>query len=301
MVTELKRLPRNRNFILFLALALGLLWDRGAQWTQELTLPALALVMTLSTMGVSGSVFRYPRTLFSGALPGILMNYVVLGSFILGTSILVIREGPVWDGFVILAAVPPAVAVLPFSDMLRGDSTYSLLGTIGAYLGALIIMPLITIGFLGADVIDRSKLTLIMAELIVVPLVFSRILIWTRASERIAPFRGTITNWGFFTVVYTIVALNRDIFLHQPLILIPVGAIAFASTFLLGFLIDRVARLVGLDSKTSISMVLLGTLKNYGLAGGVSLSLFSQQTAVPATVSCIFMILYVIWLGYLKK
>jgi BASS family bile acid:Na+ symporter len=46
------------------------------------------------------------------------------------------------------------------------------------------------------------------------------------------------------------------------------------------------------------SLVLLGTLKNYGLAGGLALAIFSKRTALPATVSVIFMIVYIIWLGY---
>jgi BASS family bile acid:Na+ symporter len=49
------------------------------------------------------------------------------------------------------------------------------------------------------------------------------------------------------------------------------------------------------------SLVLLGTIKNYGLAGGLSLALFSTQTAVPATVSTIFMTVYIAWLGMKSK
>jgi BASS family bile acid:Na+ symporter len=53
--------------------------------------------------------------------------------------------------------------------------------------------------------------------------------------------------------------------------------------------------------KTLISLVLLGTLKNYGLAGGMALALFSEKTSVPATVSSVFMIVYIIWLEYKKR
>jgi BASS family bile acid:Na+ symporter len=46
--------------------------------------------------------------------------------------------------------------------------------------------------------------------------------------------------------------------------------------------------------KVLTSLVLLGTLKNYGLAGGLALALFSKNTSVPATVSAVFMIVYII-------
>ena len=122
---------------------MGMLLPGAAGFTYHVTLPVLALVMTLSTMGVQGKIFRSPRTLVVPALLGILMNYVVLGGFILGMSALFIQEESLWKGFIILAAVPPAVAVIPFTEFLEGDRTYSLIGTVGAYLGALIIMPLL--------------------------------------------------------------------------------------------------------------------------------------------------------------
>jgi BASS family bile acid:Na+ symporter len=113
--------------------------------------------------------------------------------------------------------------------------------------------------------------------------------------------KGPLTNWSFVLITYTIVGLNRHLFLHQPLSLAPVAAIALASTFVLGEVIERVARLCRLAPDTTVSLVLLGTLKNYGLAGGLALSLFGQQTAVPATVSTIFMIIYIIWLGFKRR
>ena len=56
-----------------------------------------------------------------------------------------------------------------------------------------------------------------------------------------------------------------------------------------------------LDRRTLTSLVLLGTLKNYGIAGGLALTLFSQETALPATVSSVFMIVYIIWLNFKKR
>jgi BASS family bile acid:Na+ symporter len=297
-MSKLQRVLRNRNFILFSSLLLGLLWGEGAQWTEGVTLPALALVMTLSTMGISVSEFRSPRALLVPALGGLAMNYALLGGFILGLNILLVQDEALRSGFVIIAAVPPAVAVIPFTGFLNGNSAFSLIGSLGSYLGALIITPLIVLGLLGGGLIEPVKLLVIMVELIIAPLVLSRILVWTGLASRIEPFKGTITNWSFFVVSYTIVGLNRAVFLGRPLSLIPVALVALASTFLLGLVIEKVGELFRIDPKTLTSLILLGTLKNYGLAGGLALALFSKQTAVPATVSVIFMIVYIIWLGY---
>ncbi|MDO9515345.1 MAG: hypothetical protein Q7J01_04495, partial [Syntrophales bacterium] len=60
---KITKLLQNRDFILFLALLTGLLLPQASTWTGYLTLPALALVMTMSTMGISGGLFRPPRSL----------------------------------------------------------------------------------------------------------------------------------------------------------------------------------------------------------------------------------------------
>ena len=132
-------------------------------------------------------------------------------------------------------------------------------------------------------------------------MVLSRILVLTGVAAKIEPLRGTITNWSFFVVSYTIVGLNRAVFLGHPLSLIPVALVALGSTFLLGLVIEKVGDLFRVDKETLTSLILLGTLKNYGVAGGLALALFSKQTAVPATVSVIFMIIYVIWLGLKRR
>jgi BASS family bile acid:Na+ symporter len=193
------------------------------------------------------------------------------------------------------------VAVIPFTGFLNGNVTFSLIGTLAAYLGALVIMPLIALGFLGTSLVDPVKLSTIMIELILLPLIVSRILIWTGMAARIEPIKGAITNWSFFIVTYTVIGLNREVFLGQPLSLLPVAAIAAASTFLLGWVIERVCLLFRIDPDRIPSLVLLGTLKNYGLAAGLSLALFSKQTAIPATVSVFFLIAYIIWLGFKKR
>jgi len=300
MIT-IQYLLRNRNSVLILSLATGLIWGKGAQWTETTTLPALAIVMTLSVMGITGDTFRSFRTFITPALTGIVMNYVVLGGIILGLSKLFIHDEALWSGFVIIAAVPPAVAVIPFTFFLKGDTDFSLIGTISAYLGALLITPLMVLLFIGTSFVDPLKLMIITIELIFAPLLFARILLMSGIARLIEPIKGDITNWSFFLVSYTIVGLNQQVFLTQTLSLLPVAMISFASTFLLGWIIGLFCKIARLDKKKTTSIVLLGTLKNYGLAGGLALSFFDTKTAIPSTVSVVFMIFYIIWLEFRKN
>ena len=119
--------------------------------------------------------------------------------------------------------------------------------------------------------------------------------------ERIEPYRGTVTNWSFFVVIYTLIALNRNVILGQTILLLPIASISIITMFILGFLIDWLSSLFHVPKETRTSLVLLGTLKNQGLAGGLALTLFSQEAALPSAISTIVMIIYVIWLDFKKR
>lgn len=299
IIKILKPLLLNRNIILMLGVVAGLAWGRGAFYTEPLILPVLALVMTIATMGIEGGEFRSLRTTFGPACAGTIMSYVLLSSIIIFLSHIFMVKNDLRTGFILIASAPPAVAVIPFSFLLRGNNTFSLLGTFGAYLGALIIMPFIAIIFFDTNFISPLKLITIIGELIFIPLAAGRFLRWLGTDSRFGYLKGPVTNWSFCLITYTIAGLNREMFFHEPLSLVPMTFIIIASTFLLGWLIDIICRkIMRIPVETRVSLVLLGTLKNYGMAGGLALTFFSGEAAAPSAVASIIMILYIIWLEW---
>jgi len=174
---KLKNLLRNRNVILLFALIGGIFFLIAVPVTRHFILPALALTMSISTMEVDNKAFRHPRLILFPSLLGIVMNYIVLGSIIIGLSTLMIQNEAIWTGLVLIAAVPPAVAIIPFTGILKGNQNLSLFGTVGAHLGGLVITPLIAVGLLGAASFDPYKLLMTLLMLIVLPLIVSRLLI----------------------------------------------------------------------------------------------------------------------------
>jgi BASS family bile acid:Na+ symporter len=295
------RLLNNRNFIFLLAITFGLILPQAAQWTKILMMPALALVMTLATINVPNDYFLKPRAILKPSLAGILMTYVILSGAILLLSALLIDDHNLWIGFVLIAAVPPAVAVIPFTAILEGNVSSTLSGTVASYLAALLIMPLMFWIFIGAGFDDPYKLVRIMLLLIVLPLVLSRMILYFNWQDRLAPVRGSLTNWGFFIVLYSIIGVNRDLIFSQPLTIIPVAGIAFATTFVLGWIIQKIGVLLNVDKGNIVSLVLQGTLKNQGISGGLAIALFAKEAAVPSAIYSIFMILYIIWLDWRKS
>ena len=295
------RLLNNRNFIFLLAITFGLALPQAAQWTKIVMMPALALVMMLATINVPNNYFLNPRAILKPSLAGILMTYGILNGAILLLSALLIGDHNLWIGFVLIAAVPPAVAVIPFTAILEGSVSNTLSGTVASYLAALLIMPLMFWIFIGTGFDDPYKLVRIMLLLIVLPLVLSRMILYFNWQDRLAPVCGPLTNWGFFIVLYSIIGVNRDLIFSQPLTIIPVTGIAFATTFILGWIIQKIGVLLNVDKKNIVSLVLQGTLKNQGISGGLAIALFAKEAAVPSAVYSICMILYIMWLDWRKS
>lgn len=295
------RLLRNRNFILILAFVLGMTLGKVASWTEPLTLPALALVMTVSVTQISSKGFLPLRGLVRPMLSAVAFNYLIFSTVTLLLAWWLMPDQELWTGFVILAAVPPAVAIIPFTYILGGDTVFSLIGVVGGYLAALIITPLMARLLIGESFAQPLSLLTILGELIVLPLLLSRLLIWLRLTRYVDRWRGTIVNWGFFIVIFTVVGLNREVFLGEPVVLGLTAIISVAVTFLLGGLIEFTLKKLGVNEATRVSLMLMGTMKNGGLAAAITLALFSRRASLPMAVITPFSILYLVSLSLRRQ
>jgi len=292
------RLFRNNSFILALALLMGLAFGQLAPYGRATVTPLLAVIMTLSLMGVSTAVFSNFRKLLGPVSLSVLLNYVVLSGAFIGLASLLVPDYELWTGFVLVAAVPPAVAVIPFTYHLGGKVENALAGSVAAHLAAFAAAPLICLGFLGTSLLQPRQLLLALAQLIAAPFLVSRLLRRTPAAPWVERHRGAMLNWGFFVVIYTIIGLNRDAFLGQPAALLDLSLVAFACTFVIAYVINRLAKALGADKPDRISYAVMGAWKNYGLAGALALAFFGSRAAMPAAVTTAFAILNFIWLSF---
>ncbi len=291
-------LLRDRNFILILAFVLGLFVGQAALWVQKLILPALIFIMTLSISNISSRDIPSLSDLTRSLLISLLLNYVVLGGFMLLMAGMLLDDRELWSGFVVIAAVPPAIAVVPFTYLLAGNTTFSLIGMVATYLVAPVVTPALMVLLIGVDSLDPVKLIVMIAELIVIPLILSRILLFTGLTQRIEKWRGTAVNWGFFILVFTVIGLNRPFFFGEPAVLGKIVLIAVATTFLLGAAVEWIAGKLNMRRETSVSLVLMATMKNFGLASGICLTLLGGRAPIPAAIFSACFILYFIWLGF---
>jgi BASS family bile acid:Na+ symporter len=297
MLPRLLRLLRDRNFLLAAALVLGLLVGTHARGLAWLSLPALGAAMTVSLTGVVASDFRPWRKVARATVLAMLFTYAINGVLTLVLARVLVSDPNLWLGFVLLAATPSGIAVIPFSFMLGGDTSFALIGTLVVYVSAVVIMPVMAALLVGSATVSPAGLVTILVELVVVPLALSRLINASPLKSPIARWRGTIVNWSFALVIFLVIALNRDNLLRRPQILLVLGLIALATNFGLAFVLDWALRKTHFSRAMRLTSVMMGTVKNTSLTAATALALFGEQVSLPAAVVSVTNVLYLIWLG----
>jgi len=117
----LANLLTNRTVILISAFVGGLVFSDVAGRLGTLTMPALAVVLTVSTTQLSARDFLPLRRVARPVLSALLLNFGLLGSLILLLAWWLMPTRELWIGYVLVAAAPPGVAIIPFTHILRGD------------------------------------------------------------------------------------------------------------------------------------------------------------------------------------
>ena len=291
------RLLRNRNFLLVAALVLGFALGKRAQAVVPLSVPALAIAMTASLTGVSGSEFRSWRKVARAAALAILFTYVINGLLTLLLARLLVSDADTWLGFVLLAATPSGIAVIPFSFMLGGDTAFALVGSLAVYLSAVVIMPVMAAALAGSATVQPMKLVTLLVQMVLIPLVLSRLINASPLKSRVARWRGTIVNWTFALAIFAVIAVNRDSVLRQPQVLLALGSIAVATNFGLSFVLEWLLERLHVDRATRVTGVMIGTVKNTSLTAAMALALFGERVSLPAAVVSVTNVLYLVWLG----
>ena len=289
-------LLKNRTFILALAFILGLILSDAASFTGILTLPALALVFTVSTTQFSVKEFFPLGKMVRPFILGFAFNYLLLGTVILLLAWWLMPTRDLWIGFVLVAAAPPGIAIIPFTHIVRGDASFSMLSTFGLYVFSVAFTPALIYVFTG-DTVSPLRLVGTLFQLIIIPLILSQLIRGSRVAPYVDRWRGPIVNWGFFIVLFSVVGLNQAVFLREPLLLMRVAVVALVSSFGLAFLIEFLGKKYSIEQPIRNSFILLSTIKTSGFSAAVAIALFNETASLPAAVISGIYALYFIYLG----
>ncbi|OGS59928.1 MAG: hypothetical protein A3K59_08140 [Euryarchaeota archaeon RBG_19FT_COMBO_69_17] len=278
-----------RSFPLMVSagLVLGLATGGYPAYSREISQLALLVAMTFSLTEISFAGIS-PRAEARGILLALGMSYAVLSGLLLVFAAFAGDSG-IHDGWVLMAAVPPAVAVIPITSLLKGDVRRSLISSAVLYLLGLALVPGLTLVFAGRSV-PPWDLFLQTLLLIGLPLVLSRPL---RRVARIDEVRPTAVGLSFFFLVLAIAGSTRAILFTNPQVLAPLAALSFVRTFGLGIVLFAVAGAVGASRSDQIAATTFSSFKNLGLTVVLAFAFFGPEATLPSIVSLVFEILWI--------
>lgn len=292
-----KRILLNRNSILVLAVVAGVILGNKAVYLKEFSFIALGLSMTFSMTGISLNSFRSIREISKPALMAIFLNYIIFTAVLLTAAWFIIPDKTVYYGFVVIAAAPPGVAIIPFSYILKGKVDYAIIGVTFAFISSLFFAPLIVNSFTTGQGISKYDLFLLMVQLIVVPLIVSQFLRLKPIFKYIEPIRGKVVDFGFAVIIFVAVGMNRDIFFTDLSLLIKIIIVLLIATLGIGTVFEMISRLLHNDKSLLVTQNMLVTIKSSGFSVFTSISLFGKEAAIPSAVLAIIVLIYLIYLS----
>lgn len=293
----LVKLILNRNVILVMAVILGFLIGDLAVHLKAYTIYILAITMVMSTTGISTKALFPLQKLVKPFLIGTFLNYIVFGIVIIGLAWLLFPEIDIFVGFVVIAAAPPGVAVIPFTEILDGDINFAIIGVFGAFLASIFIAPAMIGLFPGGENVNTLHLFILMVELIIIPIVLSRFLLHPKVFGVVKKIRGKVVDYGFALIIFTAVGMNKDILFNDYRILINSLIILISGTFILGSAFEFFAKKTGMKEKLITPHTLLLTIKSSGFSVVTAMALFGEKAAIPSAVLAIIVLLYLLFLS----
>jgi BASS family bile acid:Na+ symporter len=277
------------SIMMVMGLVIGLITGGSPFYTTEISMISLAVLMTLSLSTVSLREAK-GRDHWSHAAKAFVLNYIILTVVILAVGRLFSDE--IWPGWVLMAAAPSAISVVPFTSVLGGKTTRALFSTAANYLVALVLMPVLTLLFIG-DAVSATSLVYSLMILIVLPMAASR------AVMRLSIKKQTntiLTNLMFAVLIFAVAGSNRDAFFEDPILVLAVSAACIIRTFGTGLATEFSLRKLRMDKSERIGYVLFASYKNLGLTATLAIALFVPIVAVPATICIVFEVVWVIFL-----
>lgn len=301
MLHTIGTLLRNRNFILMLGIAAGMLLGDGVAFLKDFTPYIIGSILAVAVASFNFKDFLPLRKSLIPVGITILANYVFYSALIMLLSVLLIDNPAYRLGFVVIAATPPAIAIIPFTINLKGDSTFSIIGIIGGNVAGILFSPAIMLLFGGDNSISPMAIIDLILKMLVAPLIVSRLLRLKPVYGIIEKHRGVMIDWGFFLVAMTVIGISRDLLIHNTMDAVLPLAILLFMMFGLGTILQKILKRKGTTPARIISNQLILTIKNAGFASVMAINLFPDPKVVlPAAILSVLLPVYYLVLSNMK-
>ena len=196
----------------------------------------------------------------------------------------------IWEGWVLLAAVPCAVSVVTMTLYLNGNVKVSVLSSAVIYLIALGLTPAIVLVFLGESV-DPLKILQYVVLFIAIPMILTIPLKRIHMNREVK--RVAINAMMFLLILFSL-GYNREYVLGDPVLILVITVACVIRIFVVGRLISYFMKRRGVGREKGVVYLSMAVWKNSGLSVTLCMILFldSSVAVIPCIISLLVELLW---------
>ncbi len=286
------KILENSSITLAIAVLAAFIFPAVSIKLKFLLTPVLIIMMTLSLKEIN---FRkITKSKYKSAAKLTLMNYLLLPLLIL-LAMLFIKDPYYRIGFVLFAAIPPAIGIVPLAFLHKSDMDSTMVAQIISYLAAFIILPAAL--FLLQNIVNTTLIIKSLVLFLVVPLVLSRFI--HPIKHKIFSHNKLFVNLFYSLLFFLIIGSNYEIIKAEFSSLIPMFFIMILLSFGLGTIIFFINTKRNINIDQNILYVLFGTFKNTAMGAVLAIIIFNNKAAIPLIVRAIISPFYIVYINFL--
>ena len=282
----------NIRYWVLLGAVMGLIGGDilGASSGDFLTL-MLILLMCFSLTGLrfrKEDIKANKRTILISTFVSIFISPIT--TLIIGTFF----DDVYWEGWVLLACVPCAIAVISGALLMGADTKLMTLSVTAIYVVAIAFTP-ITVSLLTGGSVDPFTILKYVLLFILVPMIISIPL----GKMKIPKSVNTIViNFCFLAMVFVAFGKCRDTMISDPVIVLLIALACFFRVPFIHLVSEFILRRANVPVEKRIHYILLLAWKNSGMSLALCITLVPDSSAVllPGSISLMFELIYMMFM-----
>lgn len=247
----------------------------------------LILLMCFSLTGLrftKKDVTENKKVILISTLVGVFLSPVItliVGSFF---------DEVYWEGWVLLACVPCAIAVISGALLMGADTKLMTLSVTAIYVVSIVFTPLI-VSLLTGGSVDPLTILRYVVLFIAVPMIVSLPLGKMKIPKSV---NSIVINFCFLAMVMVAFGKCRDVIVSDPVLVLTIAAVCFIRIPMLHIIAETLLKRAGVPVAKRIHYILLLCWKNSGMSLALCIAVVPDSSAVllPGSVSLVFELTY---------
>ena len=277
-------------------IVISLLIDTVDVPSSTLIIVVLMVQMTLSMDGLKLSLKDIKEN-NRDAIISVLMTYVLntLVTLFIGALFLPVNEA-IWYGWVMLASMPCAIAVVMAAVITKENLNVSFVGVTATYVVGIVVTPLLSFALIG-DAVNPLEILKYLILFIVIPLILSRPLERFNLPRTV---KVPIINLMMFIMIFLSVNSNRGFLIDDVTFAGLILIVAIFRVVMLSVLSHFALKAVKVPNDRRTTMMVMGVWKNTGLSVSMSMLLLAStpESVIPCFMS---MMVECIWFSIITR